>query len=111
MVEYFAVVGFVFRNLLHIGIIISIWRFKPCGHKTKYHVGLLASTIAGTQAFIVLTAFRDLHSKGFDMFNPAITGCVLFLYLVILALRGNVSLFALPLEFTFNLLRARYAKR
>lgn len=105
MYETLAVVWFVLRILIHAGIIISVWGFRDEAFRYRYHVNIMASLICGVNAIIILSAFKDLNSKGFDLFSLPITFCVLCLYLGILSQRGNVAFMAKPLEKIYYLIK------
>lgn len=110
--DYLSILSFIVRTLLHIGIIASVWRFRQENTRWRPGVGILATLYCGVHAWIVFTAFVDLKSKGFDMFNPAITFCVFCLYMYTLALKGNVAPMARPIINVYQYAKVCfYAKR
>lgn len=98
MYDSLSVLWFVARILIHAGMIISVWGFKDDAYRYRYHVNLFAIAFCGTNAVIVLSAFRDLHSKGFDLFSLPITFLVFCLYLAVLSQGGNIAFMLRPIE-------------
>lgn len=105
MYDSLSVVWFVSRVLLHAGIIISIWGFKDDQYRYRSHVNFFAIAVCGANAIIVLSAFKDLNSKGFDLFSLPITFLVACLYLAIVSQGGNIAFMLRPVEKVYFLVK------